>query len=119
MGYHIIPQQRGDAARFIPENVVWACAAANYGEVMNRSLYREKHIAIFGRDRVERIEKTAKGTMRYSDADLLEIRRAAKAAVEAASCWSVFQTNESRDRMLLTINVLEAAVRMDLQKCLT
>ena len=72
--YHLTPQQRGDAARFVPENVVWACNAANCGEYYNRALYREKHLARFGKDLVERLEAIARTTADYSMADLLELR---------------------------------------------
>lgn len=74
VAYHIVPQQRGDAARFIPENVVWACAAGNFGEKMNRSLFRDKHIGRWGKDLVERLEAIARTTRKYSMADLLELR---------------------------------------------
>lgn len=72
VAYHIIPQMRGDAARFIPENVVWACAAANRGEQMNRSLYEDKHVTVFGRDRIERIKAIARTTADFSTAELIE-----------------------------------------------
>lgn len=72
LAYHLTPQSRGDAARFIPENVVWACAAANDGERWHRTLYREKHIAIFGIERVERIEAISRTHVHFSDADLME-----------------------------------------------
>lgn len=71
---HVVPQMRGDAARFVPENVVWGCRDANRGEQMNRSLYRDIHIAMFGAAYVERIEVIARGTADYSDADLREFR---------------------------------------------
>lgn len=71
---HLCPQMRGDAARFMPENVVWGCAAANYGEVMNRSLYRDIHIKLFGKDRIEAIEAVARTTRKYTTADLIELR---------------------------------------------
>src|SRR6266404_3180333 len=50
---HIVPQKRGDAARFLREGIYWGCRAANYGEMMNRDLFRDKHIARFGKDLVE------------------------------------------------------------------
>jgi len=83
LAYHIVPQQRGDAARFIEENVVWACRRANYGEKMNRSLYRDKHIAIFGKERVERIEAIAKKEAHFSTAELWDIHESVKAKIEA------------------------------------
>lgn len=74
VGYHLVPQSRGDAARFIPENVVWACHRANYGEYKNRSLYREKHILAFGKERVERIESIARTIRHYTTQELVDLR---------------------------------------------
>jgi hypothetical protein len=79
--YHLVEQQRGDSARFLPENVVWACSDANYGEMRNRSLYRDKHDAIFGRERMERIRAISRTKSDFSRADLLEIRNAVKAGI--------------------------------------
>ena len=59
LAYHILPQMLGDAFRFIRLNVVWACAKANRGEQMNRSLYAEKHLAIFGAARIQAIRDEA------------------------------------------------------------
>lgn len=70
---HVIPQMRGDAARFIPENVIWGCRDSNYGEKMNRSLYREIHIKILGRYYVESIEAAAGGIRQYPTHELLEL----------------------------------------------
>ena len=84
LAYHLIPQQRGDAARFLPENVVWACRGANFGELKNRSLYREKHCAIFGRAAIERIESIAMGTAHFSSADLRAMFEVVRFELEAA-----------------------------------
>ena len=54
--YHIVPKQRGHSIRWLLENGVLSCAPCNGGEVWNRSLYRDKHISLFGKDFVERIE---------------------------------------------------------------
>lgn len=72
VAYHLIPQMRGDAARFLQINIVWACSDANQGERLNRSLYREKHIKVFGLDRILKIEEVARGMADFSDADLVE-----------------------------------------------
>ncbi len=82
VAYHLIPQKRGDAARFVPENVVWACHDANFGEKNNRDLYRHKHIQIFGKARVERIEAISRGIRKYSNEELLELRDQIKAQIE-------------------------------------
>lgn len=75
VGYHVIPQQRGDAAKFFPPNVKWCCAASNRGESLNRSLYRDKHVAAFGQQFVEQIESLARTMIEYSDAELQAIER--------------------------------------------
>ena len=80
--YHLVSQGRGDAARFDPEGVIWTCGPANFGEMMNRSLYREKAITLFGRERIERLEHIAKTTKKYSMADLLTLREDIKGMVE-------------------------------------
>lgn len=85
LAYHLVPQQRGDAARFIEANVVWACGPCNFGEMMNRSLYREKHIIIFGKERIERLEEIARTMRKYELAELLELRREIREKIEAPS----------------------------------
>lgn len=82
VAYHLIPQQRGDAARFLEENVVWACRDANYGERMNRSLYRQKHIDLFGKERIERIESLARSIKKYSTADLILLKHLTQERLE-------------------------------------
>ncbi len=84
VGYHLTPQKRGDAARFLPENVVWACHRANNGERWNRDLYRQHHVTLFGAARVERIEAIARTKADYSMADLREKLAEVRALVEAA-----------------------------------
>lgn len=80
--YHLTSQKRGDAGRFVRENVVWACNSANFGEHMNRDIYRDKHISIWGRDYIERIEAISRTIKKYSMADLLELRTRLKAELE-------------------------------------
>ena len=60
VAYHIVPKQRGNAVRWVLSNIVLACTNCNYGEMRNRSLYRDKHIVIFGKEYVERIEQVAR-----------------------------------------------------------
>jgi hypothetical protein len=59
-GYHLVPQARGGMARLDPRGVVYACTAANRGEQMNRSLYREKHVEIFGEALILELEALTK-----------------------------------------------------------
>ncbi len=83
IAYHLVPQQRGDATRLLPENVVWACQGANYGEFRNRSLYRQKHVDLFGAELIERLEEIAGEFKKYSRAELFELREKLKAQLEA------------------------------------
>lgn len=82
VAYHLVPQQRGDATRYREDNVVGACCGCNYGEVRNRSLYREKHIDLFTRDHIERLEKIAREAVQLSTAQLVELRDHYKARLE-------------------------------------
>ena len=59
VAYHLIPKQRGHGVRWLVENGVLACSQCNFGEMINRASYRDKHIFLFGKDRVEGIEKVA------------------------------------------------------------
>ena len=81
--YHIVPAGRGGKSRFLPLNVIWACCAANCGEKWHRSLYFQKHIRVFGADRMARIEEAANITADYSRAELFELREQIKARLEA------------------------------------
>lgn len=57
--YHLVPKQRGLSIYYNLDNLVGACAACNFGEHLNRSLYRDKHIVLFGKERIERLEAEA------------------------------------------------------------
>lgn len=74
VAYHLTCQGTGDGARFIPDNVLWCCSAANFGEKMNRAIYRMRHVELFGKERIERIEEAAKTGAKFSMADLLAMR---------------------------------------------
>ena len=82
---HVVPQMRGDSSRFFPANVIWGCRAANYGEVMNRSLYRDIHVQLFGREYVERIEELARKTRKYTTAELVDLRNDLRKQISTAS----------------------------------
>lgn len=82
LGYHIVPKQRGDSVRWLLENGCAARFACNGAEVMNRSLYRDKHVQIFGRELVERIEARARARIKLSTADLREMRDEFKLRLE-------------------------------------
>jgi 5-methylcytosine-specific restriction endonuclease McrA len=84
VAYHLIPQKRGDAARFVPENVVWACSRANFGENMNRDLYRHKHVLIFGKVRIEKLEEISRTQRKYSTVELVALKNKIRADIESA-----------------------------------
>lgn len=75
VAYHIVPKQRGDSVRWDLENGCGACSRCNRGEQLNRSLYRDKHLVIFGRELIERIEGQARIKADYSTAELQEKAR--------------------------------------------
>ena len=84
LSYHIVPAQRGDFIRFFPANVIWACVAANYGEVRNRSLYQDvKHVNVFGREFIETLKLLARNVVHYSTAELWEMRERLKKELES------------------------------------
>ncbi len=84
LAYHLVPQQRGDATRLLHENVVWACLGANWGEKTNRSLYRQKHVDIFGAELIERLEEIAGGEpVHLTMADIHKIHDDTRAILES------------------------------------
>lgn len=70
VGYHLVPKQRGYAIRWLLEAGIAACSPCNLGEMMNRSLYREKHIKIFGLELIEGLEAIAAKKVHFSIPDL-------------------------------------------------
>lgn len=74
LGYHLVPKQRGDSIRWLLENGVAACSNCNGAELLNRSLYREKHVQIFGRDLIERLEEIAREKVQFKMPDLVALR---------------------------------------------
>lgn len=82
VGYHIVPKQRGDAIRWILENGCAGCVGCNWGEMNNRPLYRDKHISIFGKELIEKLEAAARIPAQYSMDDLKRIYREIKASME-------------------------------------
>ena len=84
VGYHVVSKKRSMAIRWLLENIIAACASCNFGEMMNRSAYRDKHIVLLGKDVVEAIEARARGGADFSMPDLVEIGRWLKAVIETA-----------------------------------
>lgn len=82
VGYHIIPKQRGTSIRWDLDNGVLACTSCNFGEMMNRSLYRDKHVAIFGKDFIEKMEEKSRTKVKYSASELEEIRKEIELRIE-------------------------------------
>jgi hypothetical protein len=84
VAYHLVPQSRGDATRFLRENVVWACAACNNGERWNRTLYRIHHVEIFGRKRIENLELLSVGpSPHYTMANLKQMLKDVREEIAA------------------------------------
>ncbi len=80
---HIISQKRGGAAQLEPLGIYWGCHDANFGEMMNRDLYRQIHIRVFGKERVEWLEAKAREKVHYTVAYLRELRDRIKSLLEA------------------------------------
>lgn len=84
VAYHIVP--RGDdATRWDTENGCGACYPCNRGEQMNRHRYRRKHIAIFGLEKIERLDAKSATTARFSMADLEEIEANIKRLIQTGA----------------------------------
>lgn len=60
VAYHIIPRQHGKAVRWDIENGVLACSPCNFGEMVNRALFRDKHIRLFGEGVIKGLEFRAR-----------------------------------------------------------
>lgn len=80
VAYHIVTKQRGHSIRWMLTNGVLACAPCNLGEMMNRALYRDKHIALFGAGIVEGIEAIARARVAV---DLFFVESALKAEIQS------------------------------------
>lgn len=83
VAYHLVPKQRGNAVRWLLENGVLACSPCNYAEHMNRSLYRDKHVALFGKEFIESIEIKARTVVKYSAPDLLAMIQGIRGRIES------------------------------------
>ncbi|MFI5344224.1 MAG: recombination protein NinG [Chlamydiales bacterium] len=70
---HLVPKSRGLAIYFDDRNLIAICKPCNFGDMMNRSQYREKYVAIFGRQRIEMLEHLSNETKQLSRSDYLEI----------------------------------------------
>lgn len=70
LAYHIVPKQRGHSIRWDLEDGVGGCSFCNGAEVMNRSLYRDIHVARFGKEFVEKLEARARLRVKLDMADL-------------------------------------------------
>ncbi len=82
VGYHLVPKKRGAVVRWLLENGVQGCSRCNYGERMNPSKYRDKHVALVGKAMVEALEARARETVHFVLEDLLVIGRWLKAVIE-------------------------------------
>ena len=90
LGYHLVPKQRGYAVRWDLDNGVAGCSVCNMGEMMNRSLYRQKHVELFGKDRIEFLEAKALVKVKWSLADLASIADGLKEQIQNFKSVSFF-----------------------------
>lgn len=72
--YHIVPKQAGFNIRWDFDDAVGSCESCNDDEYWNRPKYREKHIQIFGREFYEALVAKSRIKVKYSMADLREIK---------------------------------------------
>jgi 5-methylcytosine-specific restriction endonuclease McrA len=72
--YHIEPQQCGDSVRYDLNNVIGACHGCNWGEKNNRRQYQDKHVALFGADRIAALKAKAALTVHLTTAELIALR---------------------------------------------
>lgn len=72
--YHLVPSNDGAATRYDPENIVGACNGCNNAERWHRFKYEIIHEDLFGKDRMDTLRLKAGQTMKYSRADLLNLR---------------------------------------------
>lgn len=70
--YHFIPRGRY-ATRWLPEAACGGCKPCNCGEQFHRLMYRDKHIALLGREAYEALEAKARELPKFSRADLQEM----------------------------------------------
>jgi hypothetical protein len=84
VGYHLVPKKRGASVRWLLENGVQGCSRCNYGERMNVSKYREKHVALVGVAMMEALEARAHTRADFGLEELLAIGTWLKAVIEAA-----------------------------------
>lgn len=70
---HLVPKSRGLAIYFDDRNLIAICKPCNFGDMMNRSQYREKYVAIFGRQRIEMLEHLSNETKQLSRSNYLDI----------------------------------------------
>lgn len=72
VAYHFIPRTRY-ATRFDPDNLCAACSSCNWGEKNNRLAYRDKHIAILGKEKYEALWAKASKTAKFSTVELKQM----------------------------------------------
>ena len=73
--YHILPKvSTGHVLRWDPDNAVGSCSPCNGAEYWHRLKYADKHIELFGRKFYNALKARARKKVKYSMADLREIK---------------------------------------------
>lgn len=72
---HIVPKQRGKAIRWRLDNGYLGCSGCNWGEMINRSLWRDKHVAMFGRDKIEELEEASRKKAKFWISQLVDMQK--------------------------------------------
>lgn len=85
VGYHLVPKKRTAGIRWLLENGVQGCSRCNFGERMNPSKYRDKHVALVGKKLVEALEARARLSVHFSLEDLVAIGAWLKAVIETGA----------------------------------
>lgn len=93
VAYHIIPKIRGDATRWDFENGALACSACNGGEMMNRDLYADYQVNIFGSELIERLKLKSRIGAKFSRVDLWAIAEGIRAEISRVKIGAVRGTH--------------------------
>ena len=82
VAYHLVPSMEGDSIRYDLDDLCGACFSCNWGEKNWRRRYRDKHIGIFGKEKIEALEAKARTITKFSLADLVALRDERKRMLE-------------------------------------
>ena len=69
--YHIIPAGESLATKYDPGNLVGACSDCNGKEKFSRRKYAVKHVTLFGKEKMDELERRAARKVKFDRADLV------------------------------------------------